>query len=337
LKRQGYLFDAVLSFSNLCLAARKAYRGKKYKKRVAKFYFHMETELIKIQEELKNEKYLMKDYRKFFIYEPKKREISAAGFRDRVVHHALCNVIGPISERSLIYDTYACRLGKGQHRAVRRVQYFANRYSYYLKLDIKKYFDNIDHQILKSIITSRIKDNKILGLINKIIDHKNPGQPKGKGIPIGNLTSQYFANLYLGNLDHYIKEKLKIKGYIRYMDDMIIFENTKKYISEIKVKVGHFIGDKLKLELKENVTILAPIMNGIPFLGFRVYPKMIRIKREGWQRFKNKVGSRERDFKDGKIDQELLCRSVSSLLGHVIHADTLQARKRFFEDSIYLG
>jgi retron-type reverse transcriptase len=202
MKRYGHLFEQVVTFENLCLAAEKAFRGKKDKQRVATFYFHQETEVLRLQEELCSGTYQMRPYRVFEVREPKPRKICAADFRDRVVHHAICNVLDPIFEASSIYDTYACRRDKGSYAAVRRAHEFARRGRYYLKCDVRKYFESVDHAVLKALLRRKIKDETLLALLDRIIDHPIPDAVPGKGIPIGNLTSQYFANLYLGELDH---------------------------------------------------------------------------------------------------------------------------------------
>ncbi|MEO5379137.1 MAG: reverse transcriptase/maturase family protein [Magnetococcus sp. DMHC-6] len=277
MKRVGNLFNAIVSFGNLWHAAHKAWRGKKDKARIADFYFNLERELLILQKELISGQYHPRSYHVFEVTDPKRREIAAADFRDRVVHHAIINVLEPLFERRLIFDTYACRVGKGTHAAIQRAQLFARQWPFFLKCDIRKYFKNVDHAILKTILACIIKDQQTLELLTCVIAHPVPGHPSGKGIPIGNLTSQHFANLYLGEMDHFVKERLRVTGYLRYMDDFLFFAPTRSFLHEIHFEIRQFLHDRLSLLLKERATILAPVNDGIPFLGFRIYPSAIRL------------------------------------------------------------
>ncbi|MEA1969484.1 MAG: reverse transcriptase/maturase family protein, partial [Thermodesulfobacteriota bacterium] len=266
----------------------------------------------------------------FEIYEPKKRNISAAVFRDRVVHHALCNIIEPIFNKSMIYDSYACRKGRGSHAAVKRTQRFTRKFSYFLKCDIKKYFENINHNLLKTMLGKKLKDPLLMELLNKIIDHPVPGGNPGIGIPIGNLTSQLFANIYLNELDLFIKEEMHIKGYVRYMDDFILFAHDKKSLNQCLNEIHWFTVEKLFIELKQSVLMLAPVTQGVPFLGFRIFPQVIRLKKENLKKFGNNLKKRKKEYETGVIDQECLIRSISSMVAHASHADTYLLRRKIF-------
>lgn len=235
MKRLGHLWDSIVTFDNLLLAYRKARRGKRSRDEVALFALNLEKELFQIQEALVNQTYQPGTYRLFILYERKPRQISAAPFRDRVVHHALMNIVEPLLDKRFIADSYACRQGKGVHLAVARYQQWANRYAYALKLDVARYFPSIDHTILKAQIAHHLKDPQVLWLFDTILDHSPlfppapliyfPGDDlftpveRRKGIPIGNLTSQFLANLYLDGLDHFIKQELQVDAYLRYVDD----------------------------------------------------------------------------------------------------------------------
>ena len=278
MKRHGELFPQIIAFDNLLLAARKAFRGKRFKPKVAEYYFKLEPELLKLQEELVTESYQPRPYREFMVYEPKMRQIHAADFRDRVVHHAICNLVEPIFDRSMIFDTYACRQGKGTHAAVTRAQQFSRRYGFVLKCDVRKYFHSLDHEVLKAILARKLKDPKLLRLLDVIIDHPVPGQAPGRGIPIGNLTSQLFANLYLGQLDHFVKERLRIKGYLRYMDDSLVFGNDKPRLWLALADIREYLDQKLKLKFNDRAMRLVPVTEGVEFLGFRIYPGQVRLK-----------------------------------------------------------
>ena len=263
--------------------------------------------------------------------------ICAAHIRDRVAHHAICNVLEPILERKLIYDTYACRVGKGAHAAVRRAQEFARRYRYFVKCDVRKFFASVDHATLKSLLRRKLKDAQLLELVNKIIDQPVPESEAGKGMPIGNLTSQHFANSYLSDLDHFIKERLWVKGYLRYMDDFLVFGDDKGELRKTLSAVREFLKERLLLELKEESLLLAPVFLGFEFLGFRVFPKLIRVDRKKWTRFKLKVRGLELSYLAGGISEDELALRVSSMVAHVLHADTLAARRKVFEVSLRLG
>lgn len=242
MKRLGDIWSRLVSFENLLFAYRKARRGKRSRPGVAEFGLALERELILLQRELQAGGYRPSDYRLFTIYDRKPRVIAAAPFRDRVVHHAVMNLIEPPLDRTFIFDSYACRQGKGVHAAVDRYQAWAQTYRHVLKMDVRQYFPSIDHEILKAKLRRHIKDKRVLDLLDRIID----GSPKADvepvyfpgdnlftpterrvGIPIGNLTSQFFANLYLDDLDHFIKQKLSVRPYLRYVDDTVVLDDDK--------------------------------------------------------------------------------------------------------------
>lgn len=263
MKTAKKLYGQITSFGNLFLASRKARKGKRFKKSAALFEEQLENELLLLQKELIAKTYQPGNYKSFFIFEPKKRMISAAPYRDRVVHHALCNIIEPVFEKSFIFDSYANRKNKGTHRAILRYQHFARKYKYVLKADIKKYFPSIDFEILKKVIRRKISCSDTLRLIDMIIDNSNSQEPvfevfpgddlftpleRKKGIPIGNLTSQFFANIYLNPFDHYIKETLGCKAYIRYVDDFVIFGNDKNELWQVLGQCRTFLA-KFRLAL----------------------------------------------------------------------------------------
>ena len=250
MKRAGYLFEKVANFQALSAAARRASRGKGQTYSAGSFLFHLESEIIRLQSEIMEGSYKPRPYRTFSISDPKTRTISAADFRDRVAHHALCAVLEPLFERTSIFDSYACRPGKGSHAAVKRAQYFAGRFTRFLKLDIRKFFENLDHQVLKTSLRRIVKDQKVLDLADRIINHGAPGSPPGKGLPIGNLTSQHFANYYMTPLDHFIKEKVYAPGYLRYMDDLLLFSGSRNFLRQAHRQIKEFLDQRLKLELK---------------------------------------------------------------------------------------
>jgi len=337
MKRFGNLFDKITDFGNLLLAADKAFRGHRQTIEVARFSFHLETELFRIQGELSSGGYQPRPSRAFVIYEPKRRLICAAHIRDRVVHHAICNIIEPIFERQLIADTYACRKGKGTHAAVRKAQQLARRYHYVAKCDIRKYFASIDQTKLKELLRRKLKDPQLLALLDRIIEKPVPESAPGKGMPIGNLTSQHFANFYVSGFDHFLKEQLRVKGYVRYMDDFLIFSNDKEELRAAVAAARTYLQEKLFLELKDERLWLAPVSLGFEFLGFRVFPNLLRVDRRKWQRFKRKVRAIEAAYLAGEISEDEMAIRLTSMVSHVAHADTLMARRKLFEVSLRLG
>lgn len=327
MKRYGHLFEKVVSFDNLLLAAGKALKGKKHTDSASAFYFNMENEILSLQEELEEKKYKPRPLKFFVVREPKVRKIGAAEFRDRVVHHAICHVLEPIFEKSYIYHSYACRKDKGTHRAIKQAQRYCRKYEYFLKCDIEKYFAGIPHQVLKQILSDRFKDPGLLWLLDIIIDSTDSGD---RGIPIGNLTSQHFANFYLDKMDHFIKDVLQVKGYLRYMDDFILFGPDKVKLHLLKAKVTDFLSGTLLLKLKEESTLVAPCYTGVPFLGFRIFPGIIRIKKENKNRWLKNLKKRVREFEAGLIDEEKYSRCLASMAEHLKIANTYHFRRKVF-------
>ena len=337
MKRHGHLFEDVANFAALLAAERRARRGKRNRPDVARFVFHLETNLLELESELRLKTYAMRPYRTFLVREPKLRRICAADYRDRVVHHAVCDVLDPLFDGGLIADTFACRRGKGVHACVRRVQDLARKRPYALLCDVKRYFETIDHGMLKRLYRRKLKDRALLALLDRIVDHPLPGSAPGKGVPIGNLTSQYFANLYLGELDHLIKDELRLPGYVRYMDDMVLLADSKARLRETLSTITEFLETRLRLELRPERTRLLPVTQGLPWLGFRVFPGVLRLDGRKWARMRRRIRGREAAFAQGLIGEHQLARSVSSMVAHVSHIDSLQARQRLFELSWRAG
>jgi len=324
LKRHGHLFEKIISFDNLVLAAKKAFRGKKDKRRIADFCLNLENEILALRSELHTRTYAPRPLRAFWIYEPKLRKIGASDLRDRVVHHAVFNIIEPILERGYISHSYACRTGKGTHRVVRQAQAYCRRYRYFLKCDVRKYFESIDHEVLKRLLERRFKDPELLWLLGVIIEASGEG---GRGIPIGSLSSQHFANLYLDCLDHHVKDGLGVKGYIRYMDDFLCFGNDKEGLHRIKADIESRLRGGLKLELKRSATMMALCRDGVPFLGFNIFPGIIRMRRENKKRSLGKMRARTNEFETGQLGGEAYSRSMSSIAEHLKMANTYRLRR----------
>jgi hypothetical protein len=311
MKRVGGLYRQIHTYENLCLAFRKAARGKQDRKEVIAFRGDFETQIRKLQGELRRHAPDIGHYRFFKVYDPKQRSICAASFAERVLHHAVMNLCEPLLESYAIHDTYACRKGKGNRKAILRAQHFARRHRWYLKLDIKKYFDSIDHGILLHLLARRIKDTDLLLLFEKLFDtyHTRPG----KGMPIGNLVSQHMANFYLGGFDHWIKEERKINGYLRYMDDMLVFGRDRVLLNSELEKIRQYLYGKLDLRLKAN-TQLNRCRHGFAFLGYRVFPGRIMLSQRSKRRFLNKFKRYEQKWHDGQWSTDELVRHMEPLI-----------------------
>jgi retron-type reverse transcriptase len=326
MRRVGNLKESFLSFENLYAGYKKAFKATKNYS-ACEFTFNLERELFLLKEELSTGEYIPRDYRYFTILDPKVREISVADFRDRVVHHSLVNILEPIYEKRFISDSYATRKGKGTHRAIAKAQQFMKHNRWYLKMDVRKYFDSINHETLNRIIARSIKDPFILNLCAVIISKGGDGIT---GLPIGNLTSQFFANVYLDIFDHFIKERLRIKHYIRYMDDFCVFSDDKEHLKNIRNKATEFIDDTLRLDIKESATLLNNRLHGLPFLGVRIFPNMIRYKRENFNRSFKKLKTREWEYNNGYIDYEKYSSSMQSFTAHLTHYGNSLLKSRLY-------
>ena len=336
MKTHKNLFQEVCEFENLYNAYLKAKKGKNDIAEVLEFTYNLENELLKLQYELRNQTYKTGKYRHFIIFEPKERKISALPFRDRVVHHAICSVIELIFEKKFIYDSYACRKGKGTHAGVDRVQKFIKRVNsnyYVLKCDVSKYFPSVNHEILKQIIREKIADKKLLQLLDKIVDsseEQNVQSSLQKGIPIGNLTSQLFANIYLTKLDEYVKYELKIKYYIRYMDDFVIMHESKKYLHEVKEKIIFFF-ISMKLTLHPKKANIFPIVLGIDFLGYRIYNNHRLVRKSTVKRFLKNVKGKLKKYDYGNMDFNKLMESFNSWESYMDYGNSYNLKKSLHE------
>ncbi len=327
----GELYYRITNFQNLYTAFRKAFKGKKNDPEASTFFLNLEKNLFELRNDLLNQQYKPGKYRYFKIRDPKERIISDAPFRDKVVHHALVNVIEPVFETIFIENSFACRKGKGTHRAVLLAQKYIRSNNFYLKMDIEKYFESMDHQRLVEIFSDTIKEQDVLWLLKTILrTSEQSSGVKGKGIPIGNLTSQFFANIYLNKLDHYVLNKRSIDHYIRYMDDFVIFDNNKEKLKEERDQLKQFVSRDLLLKAKERATIIQKRDNGIGFLGYRVFPQLIRVKNKNIYRLKRKIRLREKQFNQGEIEESGFVSSVQSMLGYFKFANSRNLRRSIF-------
>lgn len=373
MKTHKNLFQEVYKIENLYNAYLKARKGKNHIAEVIEFTYNLESELLKLQKELINQTYKTGKYRHFIIFEPKERKISALPFRDRVVHHAICNVIEPIFDKTFIYDSYACRTGKGTHAGANRIQNFIKKAKsnyYVLKCDVSKYFPSVNHEILKKIIRKKIVDEELLQLLDKIIDspdlenseketsvlyttednsstakpdcsarnlllvdnNKSYSKPDCSGIPIGNLTSQLFANIYLNKLDEYIKYELRIKYYIRYMDDFIILHESKEYLHEVKNKIiSLFVSMRLTLHPKK--ANIFPVALGIDFLGYRIFPNHRLVRKSTVKRFLKNAKGKIRQYSKSYIGFDKLMESFNSWESYMNNGNSYNLKKDLYQEN----
>ena len=326
------LFEKIVSFENLLCAAKQAQRGKRMKIDVAKFNFGLEGELLRLQDELRTQTYKPGNYRHFYVNDPKRRLISAAPYRDRIVHHAFCNIVEPIFDKTFIYHSYACRLNKGTHRALDKCQSFLRANQNVLQCDISKYFFSINHQILLSIIVRKIKDKKVVRLTELII---KSGATSAKGVPIGNLTSQFFANLYLNELDYFIKFDLKEKYYLRYMDDFLIFGNDKKHLHKIKEEVRNFLGRNLEINLHPKKSAVISIKSGVDFCGFRIFKDYRLLRKANVKSFIKRMRKMQELFRQGRIEMKDISHSLKCWIAHASYGNTYNLRKKLLEKLVF--
>jgi len=325
MRRIGNLYTLIAEPENLRLAFVKAARGKRDKDEVRAYSAHLDENLRLLRDQLLTRRLDVGHYSFFTVYDPKERVICAASFPERVLHHAVMNVCEPVLERYAIHDSYACRAGKGMHAAVRRAQEFLRMYPWYLKLDVRKYFDSISHVTMRGLLSRRFKDNALLTLFARILSTYETSP--GKGLPIGNLVSQHLANFYLGLLDHWVKETLHVRGYVRYMDDFVLWADDKEPLQAHLHAIRSFLASELALELKDNVQINR-CARGLPFLGYRVFPGRLDLGPRARQRFARKLRGYEAEWRRGAWSEAELARHMEALLSYVRFADTVELRRR---------
>jgi retron-type reverse transcriptase len=327
MKRETNLIEKIADPDNLRLAYWKAQRGKSCKQDVLLFQKQLDANLLSLITQIQQASVIVGNYTYFTVFDPKQRLICAAAFPERVLHHAIMNICTANFEKYQLFDSYASRLGKGSYAALQRAMYYQRKYKWFLKLDVRKYFDSIDHQILIELLSSRFKETKLHNIFYDIIDSYHV--ETNKGLPIGNLTSQYFANHYLAVSDHYIKEQLKIEGFVRYMDDMVLWDNDKDALNNKGKQLQSFIKTFLKLELKP--FCLNSTQKGLPFLGYTIYSNMLRLNRRSKKRFIIKLNKYEENLKNNYWNQTEFQKHVLPLLAFTKHADSFCFRKKCME------
>jgi len=337
------LQEQFCAWENISLAYRNASRGKRGRSATASFEMLLADHLVELQKELSEQTYQPGGYTSFYIHEPKKRLISAAPFRDRVVHHALCNVTVPYFEKLFLPDSYANQRGKGTHRALDRCTQFARRFKYVLPCDVKQFFPSIDHAVLRETLAKMLPDQSAMWLVDKILTSGRGvlseeyamvyfpnddlfARQRPRGLPIGNLTSQWWANCYLNPFDQFVKRELGCKGYLRYVDDFLLFGDSKRELMIWRERILKRL-ERFRLTLHEGSAYPKPVTEGIPFLGFQIFPDHRRLKPRKGYAFRRKF------FHLAKLAaREKINASVLGWINHVRHGDTFGLRRSLLNE-----
>jgi len=317
------LFEKIISLENLFSSWNEFRLGKESKLDVQEFGLDIEDNIFELHEALKNNSYTHSSYKSFYLHDPKLRHIFKARVRDRILHHAIVKIIGPIFEKSFNFDSYSSRKNKGTHKAIDRFRYFAQKLSrnnsrtiWILKCDVRKFFDSVDHDIIINQINIKVKDAKAVELVKNIIGSIKTSK-KG-GIPLGNLTSQLFSNIYLDNLDQFIKRQLRVKYYLRYNDDFMILNSDRRFLEGLVPIIGSFLKEKLNLELHQKVTI-RNWGQGIDFLGYVIFPHHTILRTKTKRRILRKIRKNWRQLQTNSLYQKSFNQSLQSYLGILHH------------------
>ncbi len=350
MRRIGGLWPELVSLRNLTLAAEAAARGKRQRSDVAAFLLGLEPELLALRRELLDGRYQPGPYRTFLVEEPKPRIISAAPFRDRVVHHALTLVLEPIFERRFSPFSFACRRGKGAHRALRLAQAAIGRHRFFLKCDVKKYFASIDHELLMGLLGRAVKCRKTLALANTIVAGSNPQEPvlacfpgddlfaphqRRRGLPLGNQTSQFFANVYLDPLDQLVTRALRPGAYARYVDDVVVFGDDRDDLGRIRDAIRARLAS-LRLRLHAERAVLREGREGLTFLGYRLFPGRTRLVRGNVTRARRRLRHLQAAYASGVVGWGEVESRVRAWIAHAAWADTWRLREALFAEYTFV-
>lgn len=322
-------FGEIISIKNLLLAWEEFIKGKRSRRDTQEFSLNLMDNIIALHNNLINRAYKHGGYEAFKICDPKPRDIHKACVRDRVLHHAVFRILYLIFDEGFIFDSYSCRLGKGTHRAVNKLEAFTRKLSknnthniFALKCDIKKFFNSVDQDILLELIGKKIKDSDTIWLIEKIIKSFN------KGIPLGNVTSQLFANIYLNELDQFIKHRVKIKYYLRYCDDFVILGENKEHLTNLIPLVNNFLKEKLKLNLHSDKIIIRKYHQGIDFLGYVILPHYRVLRTKTKRRIFKKIRLKYQDLQNKIIPEEFFEQILQSYFGVLRHCQGHKIKKK---------
>ena len=353
-KRYNNLFPAIYDFEGLYQSYLKARKGKRERNEVLRFTYSLEENLIQLQNELIWKCYKVSPYRQFFINEPKKRLIMALPFKDRVVQWSIYRNLNPLFDKRYITYSYACRVGYGGHKSIDKLQYWLrllekqHKRTYYLKLDMTKYFYRVDHNIVMSILERILKDRNLLELLETIVrcEHTPFGLSlddngfegaliENVGMPIGNLSSQMIANLYLNELDQYIKHHHRVRHYMRYMDDALILHHDKKYLWHLKNDLEEFVNLRLRLKLNDK-TDVGYYYQGIDWVGYRVWPTHIKLRKSTAKRMRRRLKYLQKMYQAGEATLEEVNATVQSYLGLLMHCDSYNLRQKLFDELVFI-
>ena len=329
MKRYSRIFEQIIDYHNIRLAFLGAIRGNRESPAVINFCQNTAGNLSVIREKLRSLECNWGGYRSFLISDPKLRVISTASIEQRIMHHAIIDPLIPVFERPMIYHSYACRAGKGTHAAVRYAFGQCKAHAHFLKLDIRKYFDSINHDALAAQLHRLIKDTRVMVLLQGIIDSYQTAP--GKGVPIGNLTSQYFANYYLSGLDHFILEQLRPAGFCRYMDDFVLWADTQAELKPMLAAIDNYTREKLRLTLKQPVFGSSAV--GLPFLGFLIKKEGIYLMQKSKRRVQKRMAEIDAAFHGGLISEEKAAERARSVFAAISLARTNRLRKKIGKGS----
>jgi RNA-directed DNA polymerase len=332
------LFNKLIDPENLFRAWEEFRSDKKKKEDVILFERNLESEIFKLHRELTSETYKHSGYTGFFISDPKKRHIHKAVVRDRVLHHAIMGILYPLYDKIFIHNSFSCRVGKGTHKGVQALRSTLLKASknntktvFILKCDIQKFFNSIDHDILIDILKKLVKDEKLMNLLIEVIRSFNGDNSTlfgGRGVPIGNLTSQLFANVYMNEFDQYMKHILKVKHYARYTDDFVVVSDSREYLALLLPKLSHFLSQELKLGIHPQKVEIRKYSDGIDFLGYVIFPHHTKVRKITVRRISRRLNEKATLYKADKLEKEKLEASLMSYLGILSHADTHRFSER---------
>ena len=329
-------YNSIISLENLLEVWKEFLNGKKNKKDVQIFQMNLMDNIFSLHNDLFNHTYKHGGYQAFKINDPKPRDIHKATVRDRLLHHAIYRILYPFFDKTFISDSYSCRNNKGTHKAINRFRSFAYKVSknntktcWVLKCDIRKFFANIDHEILLNILKEYIYDENIIWLLEDVIESFTSPQPSPErrggignvGLPLGNLTSQLFVNIYMNRFDQFVKHELKSKYYIRYADDFVIFSENRNYSEEQIDLIRKFLNKELKLELHPDKVLLKTISSGVDFLGFVNFSDYRILRTKTKRRVMRKIKKKHADLQKGMISGEVFNQSLQAYLGILRHGN----------------
>ena len=332
------------TINNLYEAYEKARKGKANSVTVKVFERHERRNLVTLFHELYTGTYNPRPLKRFVLRDPKTRVISVSDFRDRIVHHMIVNIIQPIFEPQFIYDSYANRISKGTRAAVRRAQTFIRKTTrnnktkrsdgtirgYCLKCDVKSYFDTVDHETLMTILRRKVSDERFLALIRRILDNHETVIAR-KGMPLGNWTSQFFANIYLNELDQHVKHVLKIKHYIRYVDDFVLFHRNARVLDNYRASIDAFLTTHLALRLHPTKCRVIPLHRSVLFLGFRLFPYHILVQKRNLRKLRTRTARLIAEYRNGLVRKEDVLGSFDGWCAYAGEADAYKLKEQLRE------